>query len=221
MPTRFTSRILCGLTLSLTFGLSACGPSQGISREDDQVVGRPPSVREDPFLNGDLPAEAQRVDSQGSITIPDNPKNTQVTPGVAAEASGASGAPSDALSGPDSFPVAGEAPGEPSPDSGSPSTVPPSSVTSPSLTGEPDAERLPSTLSSYRCYSCVRVCAQSDGSGDCSQSKEDMVCGWGHSEERADAQTLAQAQCDATLELMRQTPQWSSIDGQCPAASCR
>lgn len=71
-----------------------------------------------------------------------------------------------------------------------------------------------------QCFSCVRVCPLSDLSPDCSESREDMICGWGAGDEEA-ARTLARAECNAALDMAREMPRWSSIDGSCPVATCR
>ena len=249
MRTHITALCFMGwAALGLSLCLSACGSQQVVNRDDDQVVGRPPAPSEDPFLNGELPPEAQRVSPQGSIEAPKQPTpepapvlmpaDTQPVPQQTPQAP--AGAPSDAIDGPDAFP---EPPVEPpvQPESinraviepapkpePSPAAVPPRVAPAPKepvvalAPASPAAEQPePDVPSSHRCYSCVRICAQSDRSRDCSDSTEDVVCGWGHSEERSDAKVLAQAQCDATLDLMRQTPQWSTIEGECPVASCR
>lgn len=84
----------------------------------------------------------------------------------------------------------------------------------------PDEIKDPQSPPVQRCFSCVQICPMSDQSGDCSQSKEDVICGWGTSSARSDARKLAQAECDATLDMAREMPRFSRIDGACPAASC-
>ncbi len=72
----------------------------------------------------------------------------------------------------------------------------------------------------HKCFSCVQICPASDRSGDCSQSKEDVICGWGTSSSEPDARKLARAECDATLDMAREMPRFSRIDGSCPRATC-
>lgn len=81
----------------------------------------------------------------------------------------------------------------------------------------PSKQRVPG----HQCYACVRVCAATDTSSDCSNSAEDMICGWGHGPSKNDAMTLATTQCDAALNMIRASNQWRRVDGRCPVASCR
>lgn len=84
----------------------------------------------------------------------------------------------------------------------------------------PDEIKTPQGGPIQRCFSCVQICPMSDQSGNCSESKEDVICGWGTSSAQSDARKLAQAECNATLDMAREMPRFSRIDGACPAASC-
>jgi hypothetical protein len=72
-----------------------------------------------------------------------------------------------------------------------------------------------------QCFSCVRICPITDLSPDCSESREDVICGWGAGEDEDAARKLARAECNAALDMAREMPRFSSIDGSCPVASCR
>jgi hypothetical protein len=72
-----------------------------------------------------------------------------------------------------------------------------------------------------QCFACVRICPISDLSPDCSESQEDMICGWGAGADEEAARKLARAECNAALDMAREMPRWSSIDGSCPVATCR
>lgn len=76
----------------------------------------------------------------------------------------------------------------------------------------------PAEPASEQCFSCVRICPEGQS---CDEYKEDIICGWGAHKDAALAQKLAKAECDATLDLARQMPVWSRIDGECPQATCR
>ncbi|AWV90464.1 hypothetical protein [Bradymonas sediminis] len=76
----------------------------------------------------------------------------------------------------------------------------------------------PKSPEAPQCFSCVKICPLS---GDCAAGDEDIICGWGTQKQASVAKKLAQAQCDATLDMARQMPVWSRIDGQCPPATCR
>ncbi|MFP4598630.1 MAG: hypothetical protein ACLFVJ_10290 [Persicimonas sp.] len=78
-----------------------------------------------------------------------------------------------------------------------------------SETAQPDQQQ---------CFSCVRICP---AEGDCDRAKDDVICGWGVHDDQAQASRLAEAECDAALDMARQMPVWSDIAGQCPAATCR
>jgi len=91
---------------------------------------------------------------------------------------------------------------------------------------EPPGGRIPvpppeASGPAYQCYSCVKICPNSDPTSDCRRSKEDLICGWGAGEERDAAVKLARAECDAALDMVRETPRFSRIEGSCPPAVCR
>ncbi|QDG50075.1 hypothetical protein FIV42_04790 [Persicimonas caeni] len=84
-------------------------------------------------------------------------------------------------------------------------------------TSEPEP-RSSTRVDQPQCFSCVRICPVE---GDCSEAKEDVICGWGVHEQSQEAKRRAKAECDATLDMARQMPMWSEIAGECPAATCR
>jgi hypothetical protein len=69
-----------------------------------------------------------------------------------------------------------------------------------------------------RCFSCVKICPVEGG---CDEAKRDVICGWGAHSTREQASKMARGECNATLDMARQMPVWSRIDGECPAATCR
>lgn len=181
--------------------LGAC-QTGGDRREDDDIVGKPPSVREDPFAYAALPAPTQRVETTGVIEVEPKPE-------------------------PKPEPVV-EPPQEAAPTTPErPSTElavvtdPPQEVTTRVAPATPVDPIEPSPPDVPQCFSCVRICAQSDPTEDCSQSAEDMICGWGTAEDERMAGRLAQAQCDAVLDMARQMSRWRTIEGSCPVAACR
>lgn len=165
--------------------LGAC-QTGGERREDDDIVGKPPSVREDPFAYAALPAPTQRVETTGMIEVEPVPVEPTKEPADVAVV-----------------------------------TVPPKEVATRVAPATPVDPIEPSTPDAPHCFSCVRICAQSDPTEDCSQSVEDMICGWGTAEDELMAGRLAQAQCDAVLDMARQMSRWRTIEGSCPAAACR
>ena len=94
----------------------------------------------------------------------------------------------------------------------------------PAVAKKAEPERQPENVQNqpgYRCFSCVRICPDSDPTPDCSRTPENIIWGWGTSDRETDARSLARAECDATLDLARGMPRYSRIDGGCPAATCR
>ena len=73
------------------------------------------------------------------------------------------------------------------------------------------------------CFSCVRICPVDDhGTPVCEGAREDLICGWGsHDHDTEQARRIAEAHCETSLDMARHMPQYSSISGQCPPASCR
>ena len=92
-------------------------------------------------------------------------------------------------------------------------------ITPPRAQGERASGEEPPKLP-HKCFSCVQICPLSDRSGDCSQSREDVICGWGTSPTETEAQRVARAECDATLDMAREMPRFSRIEGACPEARC-
>jgi len=101
---------------------------------------------------------------------------------------------------------------------------PPTEDTAPAVAREAEPTEKPENVEDergYRCFSCVRICPDSDPTPDCSNTPENIICGWGASDVEPDAKRLARAECDATLDLARGMPRYSRIDGACPKATCR
>lgn len=71
------------------------------------------------------------------------------------------------------------------------------------------------------CFSCVQICKTENTSPDCNNAPQDMICGWGTAPELEQAKNVARAQCNATLDMAREMPMYSRIEGDCPPASCR
>ena len=72
------------------------------------------------------------------------------------------------------------------------------------------------------CFSCIRICpVDEEGRADCSDGSNDLICGWGSHGDSQRAQQMAQAQCDASLDMARYMPTYADIEGQCPPATCR
>jgi|SRR5690554_3052094 len=69
------------------------------------------------------------------------------------------------------------------------------------------------------CFSCVKLCRPGDVTPECSESPEDLICGWGAHPDDIAARERARAQCEATLDLARRDKGYP-IEGQCPPATC-
>lgn len=191
---RMSYTFWCLGTFALLLGACQTG---GERREDDDIVGKPPSVSEDPFAYAALPAPTQRAETTGMIEV-EPPK--RVEPKVEPQVE-----PKAPVQPPAEVAVVTE-------------PTPPQEVATrvaPAVPVEPPVPAVP------HCFSCVRICAQSDPTDDCSQSVEDMICGWGTAEDERAASQLAQAQCDAVLDMARQMSRWRTIEGSCPKAACR
>lgn len=170
-------------------------------REDNRVIGRPPSMDDDPFADAALPSIAEKTDTQGSIDVPE--KSVGQKPAVKATPEATS--PTDPATTP-----------QPK------NTLNTNTKPAVAMVATPKATTpSPTKSKGPQCYSCVRLCPASDTSEDCSKSKEDLICGWGTAPSSEDAMKLAQGQCNAVLEMVRDGAQWSSVSGQCPVASCR
>lgn len=76
---------------------------------------------------------------------------------------------------------------------------------------------------SYQCFSCVRLCPIDDqgDAANCANAKEDTICGWGVDADAGRAGRLARAECNGALDMAREMPNWSRIEGECPPATCR
>lgn len=68
------------------------------------------------------------------------------------------------------------------------------------------------------CFSCVAICP---ADRECDDKTDEVICGWGVDAEADRAKERARAECEATLDKARQTPAWTDIKGECPAATCR
>ena len=84
-----------------------------------------------------------------------------------------------------------------------------------------DAERSFAEDPRAHCFSCVRICPADHSVKACEEAQGDVICGWGAAVRPEEAQRVAQAQCDHTLGMARETPQWGEISGACPPATCR
>lgn len=186
------------LTLALLCAscLSACTTSKAPERASDEIMGRPPAIAEDPFAHRVLPADAVRVEARGTIGEPATPtwSPNQPDPSKPELSEPEVSEPEDAV-------------------------VPQTEVAVATRSEPLDPPTLEPT--GHRCFSCVRICAESDRTVGCTRSAQDIICGWGTSDSAEEAMALARAECDATLDMARGMPLYSRIDGQCPAASCR
>ena len=162
-------RLLACLSL-LVVPLVSCQSSGAEQQKNDQnVVGSPPSEEDDPFRIIQTPDDAEEAPAKGTI------------------------------GGDDSAAAKPVEPQEPPPEQ-----------------TRPDE---------HQCFSCVRLCPTNENGefvdGECAASGEDVICGWGVHPKRSAAQKMAQAECKGALDLTRQMPTWSEIQGRCPEATCR
>lgn len=203
--------ICCLLVLSLAMLLTSCSSGDAArknSSESEELIGAPPSKDQDPFASQTLPPESARaptsgvMDIQTSEELPEDRSQTP-RPALAQPASPSREHVEEAAREAASSSYAAKE---------MPTTETPEEVEV--VTPQVPEEDV------YRCFSCVRICPVSDASGDCSDSKEDMICGWGTAMNASDATKLARAQCDAALDMAREMPRFSRIDGGCPVASC-
>lgn len=177
----------------IVLGAMACETTSAqIKKDDNQVIGRPPERAEDPFADDVLPPDASQTSTAGVMDVPSSKPPKDDAPQKT----------------------------DPKPPQIAVKTEP---KTQPNIQPKTrvDPETAPDAPVGHQCYSCVRICPKQDTSSDCSESKEDMICGWGTAPTKEDASRLAQGQCTAALNLVRDAPQWSSISGGCPVASCR
>lgn len=188
---------------------------QGNEASDNEFIGQPPPPDEDPFsVRGDVRAEAVAADPRGEISEGDFEEPTprddlEARPEEWDEAlGGGDEEAAEAAKAKDEPEDASETASKPEPES--------SKVASRTAEGESADETRPKSTS-VRCFSCVKICPIE---GDCASAKKDVICGWGAHSTRDQAARLARAECDATLDMARQMPVWSRIEGSCPAATC-
>src|SRR5690554_2478838 len=211
------SLLVLGALIALV-SLGGCAiPAQPKTDDADTIVGKPPSAEEDPFFVRGIPANAERVQAQGRIepveaheevATPEVPPEEVATPEVPPEAVATPEVPPEAVATPEVPPE------EPRIEVAARGELNAVSRPEPAKT-EPV---IPETPATAQCFSCVKICPLA---GDCARADEDIICGWGTQTNISAAKELARAQCDATLDLARQMPVWSRIDGECPAATCR
>lgn len=238
----FSSRVafaVCALVLcaSCSFGSSNTVDEPEFT---DDLIGRPPDSNDDPFASSTLPPDAVEAAASGTIGDPEREpievlEPVDATPSVEAPAPPEREPvvepvlPEPPLPEPVVEPVEPvvEALVEPTEPVVAAVEPPPerSQAPVPALVTEAepeDVEAMPEPSNDlHRCFSCVKVCSASDPTTDCSASAEDIICGWGTSEELPDARKMARAECDATLDMAREMPRFSRIEGECPVASCR
>jgi hypothetical protein len=176
-----------------SLGLSACTtPKPSGASQDDRVVGRPPAPDDDPFFRFTLPAEAAPAAHSGVI-----------------------GDPGPLEPEPASAPIVA-----PEPDR--PATKEPVAVAAPRPEPAPVPEpRIQTPPRQPACFSCVRICPVGASVEACEAAPENLICGWGTDESPAEARKMAHAQCEGALDLARQMPTYSRIEGACPQATCR
>ena len=183
---------------------------------EDTIIGRPPPARDDPFADATLPPDAKPAPASGYMGD-ENRARPQPMPDDQRAATVRAPKPEPkVIVKPAPKVIVKPAPIEPTP---KPTPTPAVAVVTRPRDTTPTPT--PATDAPHQCFSCVRVCAVADAANGCADSPEDMICGWGAAEDRASAQRMAQAQCDATLNMARDMPLWSSIEGSCPPASCR
>src|SRR5690554_91843 len=241
------SLLVLGALIALV-SLGGCAiPAQPKADDADTIVGKPPSAEEDPFFVRGTPANAERVQAQGRIEPVEAPEDV-ATPEVAPEEVATPEVPPEAVATPEVPPEAAATPevapeevatpeGAPAEDVETPAPLPPPTPAEEApeeprievaargelnAVSRPEPAKtepvIPETPATAQCFSCVKICPLA---GDCARADEDIICGWGTQTNISAAKELARAQCDATLDLARQMPVWSRIDGECPAATCR
>lgn len=232
--------------LTLVFVGGCATPADKPQEPSDTIVGKPPPADEDPFFIQGALSEANRVDTRGRIEPEEpaaaaQPANEDVQPDDENIQPEASAPKKTAPADPEENEVASaskeavsEAAEKPQHEQDSTVETQPEPKTRVAPRGElasvtksappktrarlPEPTVPPETPTQPHCFSCVKICPVEGG---CDQADEDIICGWGTQERADEAKTLARAQCDATLDLARQMPVWSRIDGECPPAACR
>lgn len=159
----------------------------------EEFIGRPPPPEDDdPFFAHARSAEAVPADTTGRIGADEESREVR---------SGDSS--SDAFASADT-----------------PGTDVDEEIRSPVEAPDEATRPTPDELAS--CFSCVKICPiLEDGSTDCPDGGDDLICGWGSHEFAEEARKTARAHCDATLDMARHMPTYSDIEGQCPPATCR
>ena len=143
--------------------MSACKTSSNAtSDEASDLVGAPPSTGQDPFASQVKPPESARVPTSGVMDV--STKTPSESEAVVVEEKDPS--PPDPVKPEDieQSPRARVEPATPAPETLE------SRVKQTEVAKQPDV---------YQCFSCVKICPESDPTSDCSRSQEDMICGWG------------------------------------------
>jgi hypothetical protein len=184
-------------------GLAGCGSRQNTDEEtDEEVVGKPPSKTDDPYYVMNMPEEAESAESSGYIGGTDEE----------GEVGKATGKSDDTSSE------------EPTDDEQANSEPVRVSKAEPPDDQQREKRDEMSERRGVQCYSCVRICPLTGGSGgspDCSNGERDVICGWGMHSDKTSARELAAAECNGALEMAREMKQWSRIEGECPPPTCR
>lgn len=184
--------------------MSACKTSSNAtSDEASDLVGAPPSTGQDPFASQVKPPESARVPTSGVMDV--STKTPSESEAVVVEEKDPSSSDPVEPEDIEQSPRARVEPATPAPETLE------SRVKQTEVAKQPDV---------YQCFSCVKICPESDPTSDCSRSQEDMICGWGVSQRERDAATLAQAECGGALGMARQMPTYREISGECPVATC-
>lgn len=233
-PSIFLSLMLVSASLA-TAGCT--GPATRTQSELDTMIGRPPPPGEDPFFIQAIPADAIAVDPSGNIGVDiHNPAPQPQPPGATARAEIArleaqiqkleaektrlesARAQTARLQAQleeaqrDKSQLAAQL------DAAQQRAEAAQREIESARQQPKDGQTAPLPPTTPQCFSCVRICPTARG---CDNTDEDVICGWGTHADAAQARQVARAQCDATLDLARQMPVWSRIDGQCPPATCR
>ncbi|MFB6351617.1 MAG: hypothetical protein ABEN55_02940 [Bradymonadaceae bacterium] len=249
------SRVVYVLTIAAIGGLVACGGKQTPKKSgDDEVIGKPPSETDDPFEIMRTPEDAQKAASSGYIGPEKDGKGDQTgeddenRKGADREKSARTSesgedSPDDGAETTVSSKKAGDGKKEESSDQADTSTGASEKAAPSDESGDesPEAVRAskaeppadqkkahePETDEGVQCFSCVRICPVSSGSGeaggaaDCGGNERDVICGWGVHSEKASARRLATAECNGALDMARRMKTWSRIEGKCPEPTCR
>jgi len=186
---------------------AGCSTSKPKSDNADHIVGTPPKPKEDPFFFVAMPADAVPAQSSGTIGSdgdekdkkPEKPENTEEVkkPEKAEKPERSEKAPDADADHPKAHAEVG-------------ARVEPASP----------EKKPPPSHEVNQCFSCVKICPLDADPGTC-PGNEDVICGWGAGPDVEVAKTRATAECDGALDMARDMPRWSRIEGDCPIASCR